>query len=177
MKKSILYANDLSRQDFTETIRNQIWQTTPIVIAFTLEHAYFQEFEFNNQLFVQTTEGRIFSPEGETKWRMVGEKLRVVYLGVGVPPQNLIDNTLELGNLVKEENLTHFVLWGKRFLKEGVLTNEWIEHQVPRRFTYPCAKNDSANNRICVRVENWVNNVKETKFSRYHSIMEISEEL
>lgn len=174
MEKSILYANDLTRQAFAETIKKQIWQTMPIVIAFTLEHAYFQDFTCNDTLFVQTTEGRIFSAEGEMKWRRLGEKLRVVYLGTGVPPQNLIDYTPELDNLVKEEDLTHFVLWGRRYVKDG--TNEWIEHQVPHRFTYPCVKNDSGNNRICVRVENWVNNVKETKFSRYHSITEISEE-
>ncbi len=176
MEKPILYANDLLRQDFIETIKNQTWQTTPIIIAFTLERAYFQDFEFNDILFVQTTEGRIFSAEGEIKWRMVGEKLRVVYLGTGVPPQNLKDYTPELDNLRKEEDLTHFVLWGRRYVKDGSKANEWIEQQVPHRFTYPCAKNDSANNRICVRVENWVNNVKETKFSRYHSITEISEE-
>lgn len=176
MEKPILCANDLFRRDFVETIKNQTWQTTPIVIAFTLEHAYFQDFKFNDKLFGQTTEGRIFSEEGEIKWRRLGEKLRVVYLGTGVPPQNLINYTSELDNLVKEEDLAHFILWGRRYVKDGFRTNEWIEHQVPHRFTYPFVKNDSVNNRIGIRVENWVNNVKETKFSRYHNITEISEE-
>lgn len=174
MEKPILYANDLLRQDFIETIKNQTWQTMPIVIAFTLEQAYFQEFKFDNGLFGQTTEGRIFSEEGEIKWRRLGEMLRVVYFGVGTPPQNLIDYTADLDEL--KESYTSFILWGRRYIKDGVLTNEWIEHQVPHRFTYPIVKNDTKGNRVCVKVENWSNNVGEIKFSRYHSLTVISEE-
>ena len=173
MDKPILYANDLSRPDFIETIKNHRWQTKPIVIAFTLEQAYFHEFTFDNYLFNQTTEGRVFSEEGEMKWRKIGDKLRVAYFGFITPPPKLNKHKLELEGLKKEES--RFILWGRRYVKDGVRTNEWIEHQVPHRFTYPVVENKDENDRVSLIVENWTNNVGKIIFSRYQSIVEISE--
>ncbi|MCR4289371.1 MAG: CRISPR-associated protein Csx19 [Candidatus Scalindua sp.] len=141
-----------------------------------MAQAYFQKFTFDEDLFNQTTEGRIFSEEGEIKWRKIGDTLRVVYLGVETPLSNLIEYTHELKCLEKEYD--SFILWGQRYIKEGNLMNEWIEQQVPHRFVYPVVNNDARYDRLGIKIENWTDKekIKEIKFNRYHSIVERSEE-
>jgi hypothetical protein len=169
----ILKTKDLALHDFIALARQyhslaiQRFKTTPLLLAFSPARALFENFALD-QSFIETTEqGRIFSPEGELKWRRVNDRMRVVYLGYEPPPEGLEDRSSELADL--ERHHSEFILWGVRSDSK----NEWIEQQVPHRFNYPISTAQYSRGRAAISIESWIDSFGFAKFSRYHSLKEI----
>lgn len=162
-----LHAGHLNLQDFIGLIRNLSWAQNALLMAFSPVHAYFNYFSFEESFLAMTDQGRIFSPEGELKWCRIGGKIRVVCLGNQSPPAGLVDHSSEMEGLRLEKS--EFVLWGIR----TELEDEWIEQEVPHRFSYPLSGGNFARGRVALVVENWLDSGGLARFSRYHSLKEI----
>lgn len=153
-----------------QAIAIQQFQTTPLLLAFSPAQVLFKVMDLDQAFLETTDQGRIFSPEGELKWRRVEDRMRVVYLGDEPPPEGLEDRSAELAGLNKHAG--ELILWGERSNKE----NEWIEQQVPHRFNYPISTSQYPRGRAAIVIENWVDAFGFEKFSRYHSFKEIQGE-
>jgi hypothetical protein len=117
-----------------------------------------------------TEQGRIFSPDGELRWRKLGETLRTVYLGYPPISNVLTDCSDELENLSPTKR--KLLLWGKR---TGHYS-KWLEQQMPHNFDYPIDSSEFPRGRVALVVEQWVDAAGIPKFSRYHSIDEVQGE-
>jgi hypothetical protein len=135
-------------------------------MAFSASNARFDFFRFDEAFLNKTEQGRIFSPKGELKWRLVEGGMRVVYLGES-PPPGLVNYSDRLDGLHTEQG--HLILWGVRTDTK----DEWVELQVPHRFVYPLTSKTFSRGRIILVVENWLDSSQIPQFSRYHSIKEI----
>jgi hypothetical protein len=170
---SILRTQDLALTDFIalvqryHAIAGQEFQTMPMILAFSPAQALFMTWDLDPSFLETTEQGRIFSAEGELKWRRINDRLRVVYLGEGPPLEELEDRSSELANL--ERHNSELILWGER----NDLMNEWIEQQVPHRFCYPLRTTNYSRGRAAIMVENWTDAFGFARFSRYHSLKEI----
>lgn len=162
-----LHAKDLSLEDFLTFLRNCSFPDDALLMAFSPDKAYFNLFQFDETFFMKIDQGRIFSPEGELKWRRLGDLMRVVYLGGVVLPFGLEDYSAEMEGLIPEQK--EFILWGERTEKE----DEWIEQQVPHRFHYPVSGKNYSRGRVALVMEFWMDSAGMAKFGRYHSLKEI----
>ena len=121
----------------------------------------------------RSTDGRLFDPAGELRWRTIpalGEACyRVVFLGntdwVGIA---LKDHSDSLNDLQPHADL--FFLWGQQTLRTP---DQWIELRIPHRFRYPVSGNP---NRIKIRVEQWRDSTGATHFSRLCDLEPYEEE-
>jgi hypothetical protein len=165
-----LRANDLDIKDFIDTVRNYHFPDNALQMVFTPAEARFNFYNFDEFFLSITDQGRIFSPEGELKWRRVNQILRAVYLGVAPGPEKLEDRSTELKPLTSQYE--EFFLWGVR----TDLKDEWIEQQIPHRFVYPLDGKNYLRGRVTVIMESWVDVAGFPMFRRYHSIKEISGE-
>ncbi len=162
-----LCSGDLSPGRFLELINAHSWPEAAILMAFTPAEARLIRF-VGDDLFLSTTEqGRIFSPEGELRWRSLGQTIRMVYLGYPQISNDLSDYSSELETLSPFNQ--RFLLWGERTDSQ----NEWLEQQTPHRFNYPIDSAQFPRGRAALVVEQWVNAAKIPQFSRYHSIIEV----
>lgn len=170
---SILRTEDLVLADFIalahryHAVAGQQFQSMPMILAFSPAQALFATWDLDPSFLETTEQGRIFSTEGELKWRRVDGLMRVVYLGEGPFPDGLEDHSPELENL--ERHNGELILWGER----NDLKNEWIEQQVPHRFNYPLRTTKYSRGRAAIIIENWTDAFGFARFSRYHSFTEI----
>ena len=163
-----LCASDLNIRDFIDTVRNYPFPDNALQIAFTPAEARFNFYNFDEIFLSIADQGRIFSPEGELKWRRVNQIMRVVYLGATPGPERLEDRSTELKPMTSQYE--DIFLWGVR----TDLEDEWIEQQVPHRFVYPLNGKNYARGRVTITMESWIDVAGIPMFRRYHSIKEIS---
>jgi len=164
-----LYAFDLQPDDFWNIITHSAWHAESVLMAFSPGVANFRflQPEEDEPFLRQTDHGRIFSPNGELRWRRFEDKIRTVYLGSPPVPDGLEDFSQELKSLHPE--YVESMLWGVR----TNLEDEWIEQQVPHRFFYPISTTAIPRGRVALVVETWVDAVGIPRFGRYHSLKEI----
>lgn len=173
---SFLRVKDLTIEDFTDLIHKyhtnakESFDTIPLLVAFSPAKAVFKQLELDEPFFEATEQGRIFSPEGELKWRHVNNQMRVVFLGAIAPPEGLIDRSNELEKLVKDS--AELILWGE--WRDS--TRAWIEQQVPHRFQYPILSRQFSRGRAVIVIESWNDAFGFPQFSRYYCLKEISGE-
>lgn len=162
-----LCSGDLSPQEFVKLVQDHAWPTDSILMAFSPAEARLQQFTSPDGSFLsRTDQGRIFSPEGELRWRRLSDEMRTVYLGDS-PPGGLPDCSAELDGLAPA--IRQLLLWGVRTETD----NEWLEQQVPHRFVYPVESARFARGRVALKVEDWKDSARISRFSRYHSIVEV----
>ena len=176
-----LCASDLDKSEFLELVKGIPFPDDSILMAFTPGRALFQFYNFDERLLEESDMGRVFNERGELKWSRFYSKLRVVYLGSEPPPEALVDCSHEMAGLAPSRR--ELLLWGKR----TDLEEEWIEQQVPCRFTYPVKSRDFPRGRVALVVEDWLDSCDLTRFtdlpnpgglvrfSRYHSLKEVEE--
>lgn len=163
-----LCAADLTSADFLSIIESHAWPEDALLMAFTPTMSRFERLVFDRAFLSQTEEGRVFWPAGELKWRRIQELLRVVYLGAPPAPPPLTDFSEELKGL--SPCLRQYLLWGVR----TDTRNEWLEQQVPHRFSYPIETAKFSRGRAAIVVEDWTDKAGIPRFSRYHSIIEVT---
>ncbi|GIW82521.1 MAG: hypothetical protein KatS3mg105_4328 [Gemmatales bacterium] len=119
-------------------------------------------------LFSRITQGRIFSPSGELKWRVLpalGEfRCRVVFLGNwAFPSLESLPLRKELAALSRHE--ATYPLWGQQTKDTP---GEWIELRIPHRLRYPVHAEAPVQGRVIakVRVEIWKDSRSEPQFIR-----------
>lgn len=163
-----LRTGDISPVEFGECIGKFDWPTPPFLMAFSPARALL--YRFTPALLGQmkdTEQGRIFSPAGELRWRVIGESLRVVYLGEEPGPESLSDCSGELNGLSPQSRT--LLLWGERTNAD----DEWLEQQVPHRFAFPIEKKAFSRGRAAVVVEDWLDAGGLPRFSRYRELIEV----
>ena len=146
------------------------WPHDAILLAFAPERFWFAPLHDQVESMEPTEQGRVFSPQGELKWRQLESDLQVVYLGSDGPKDWLTDESDELTGL--QPLWRDVYLWGER----TDLEQEWIEQQVPHRFQYPVTSQLYPRGRIQVRLEEWCNAAGLPCFVRYHSLQEVKGE-
>lgn len=166
-----LEADDLALEDFIGYIQryHELAEGSanfPLMLTFSAARAVFSTFILDEPFFIATDQGRIFSPEGELKWRRVKDLMRVVYLGHVAPPEGLKDRSSEVTNLKVE--IGELLLWGTRTDTK----NEWIEQQMPNRFDYPIQTAQFSRGRAVITIEHWLDEFGFAQFNRYHSLKE-----
>jgi hypothetical protein len=96
--------------------------------------------------------GRLFSPSGELRWRVLpslGECCcRVVFLGTVDAIPGRLEPRDELAGLKAETR--HYLLWGQRTERSG---DAWIELRIPHRFHYPVDAPEPGQGRVGVKAE------------------------
>lgn len=162
-----LYSGDLPPNDFLRLLESHPWAQDALLMTFTAIEARFSRFAFDSTFLSQTEQGRIFCPLGELRWRRVEQYFRVVYLGEPPVPENLSDASHELEGLSQDRR--QFLLWGER----TDTANEWLEQQVPQRFSYPIETAEFSRGRVALIVEDWADRGGIPRFSRYHSVVEV----
>ncbi len=164
-----LYAQDLDPPAFMTLIQAVQWPTESLVMAFSPAQAILMPYVPQEALFDATDQGRLFSPAGELKWRRINGSIRAVYLGTPPAGLALTDYSHLLQGLQPQQR--QLLLWGVR----TDLQAEWLEQQVPQRFTYPISTSRNPRGRVALLVEDWLDEQGWPHFSRYHSLREIEE--
>ncbi len=164
---SFLFAKDLNIQDFLALPEKHTWPEDALLMTFSPARHCFERFVYDESFLSGTDQGRIFSPQGEMRWRRYGHKMRVVWLGNAAFPEGLTDYSDKLKNLQQEEK--EFILWGVRTDTE----NEWIEQQVPHRFVYPIKGKEFFQGRAALVTERWTDESGIPVFGRYCTVREI----
>lgn len=164
---SQLLACQASASDLNRIVSRHTWSEDALLLAFSMNRFWFEPMNDQAEYLMETDQGRIFSPQGELKWRLVDKNYQLVYLGENGPSEFVEDYSHEL------QGLTLFTkslfLWGER----TNLEREWIEQQVPHRFDYPVKTNIHKKGRIKLLIQEWQNNAGAPCFSRYHSLQEV----
>lgn len=165
---AFLSSADLDLHAFLTLVEAHKWPDDALIMAFTPVDACLEKFVFNSGDFLSKTEqGRIFSPQGELRWRKLESLIRTVYLGNDLPPAGLIDFSSELDGLTP--NHRQLLLWGERSDSKP----EWLEQSVPHRFNYPIDTAQYPRGRAVIMVEEWSSDEKIPQFGRYHNIIEV----
>lgn len=164
---SYLFANDLSTEDFLSLTQKHIWPQDALLMAFSPARFAFEPFVCDESFLSGTDQGRIFSPQGELRWRRCGDKMRVVWLGDAEAPEGLSNHSDKLENLQQEKK--EIILWGIR----TDLEFEWIEQQVPHRFAYPIKNGEFSRGRVALVTETWTDESGIPVFARYCRLTEI----
>ncbi len=165
-----LLVNDLTMEAFVGLLRGYECPDNPVLMGFSVSESCIRPYVFDEGFLAAAEQGRIFSLEGEIRWRRVGEKMRVVYLGARNFTDILTDRSDSLKNL--EAKRSELILWGVRTDRE----QEWIEQHVPHRFSYPVSSDKFSRGRVAVEVENWFDGCGVPRFSRYCCLKEIKGE-
>lgn len=161
-----LLAADIDTDRFIDLVRNHPWPENTYLIGFAPGRARFERFRFDPEFLSCSDQGRIFSPQGELRWRRIDDLVRTVYLGEPPLPLVLEDYSHELAGL--NPVVAGLLLWGRRTDS----SDEWIEQQIPLRLQYPIDTADYPRGRVELVLERWVDNVGLPRFSRYHSLAE-----
>jgi hypothetical protein len=164
---AFLGSADLSIQDFLDTVKKTHWETHGILMAFTPSEYLFEKYVYDKNFLSQTEQGKIFSPDGELRWRKIESNVRVVYIGNSIPDK-LEANKIDLSQKMKPAK-RQLLLWGIRTNRE----NEWLEQKVPHRFDYPVDTAEFEKGRTALIIEDWIDSDGQRQFSRYHSIIEV----
>ena len=121
----------------------------------------------------RSTTGRLFTPDGELRWRVIPALgnlcWRTVFLGnvdwVGTALEDYSDTLNDLHS--HRENI---LLWGRQ---TSETLDEWIELQIPHRFRHPITGNPE---RVKVIVEKWGDDTGEPHFARLCALAPYEEE-
>lgn len=116
-------------------------------------------------------QGRIFSPAGELRWRVLpalGDTCcRAVFLGRGdtAPASSTLQPQMDLGDHGWTCRAERYPLWGQRTPRTP---DCWIDLRIPHRLNYPVGVVQPASGRIIVylRVEIWDDQRGEPQFVR-----------
>ncbi|MFH1982993.1 MAG: hypothetical protein ABIL58_14220 [Pseudomonadota bacterium] len=162
-----LCTGDLSADQFLSTIEAYPWPDDAVVVAFTPTEARIDKFNYNEAFLSATEQGRIFALAGEFQWRRIGTHFRAVYLGDTASPANLEDFSKALVGLSTTKR--HLLLWGERTDTDA----EWLEQQVPHRFSYPIKGTQFPRGRAALVIEDWSADAGTPQFSRYQGIVEV----
>jgi hypothetical protein len=166
-----LFANDVNFDQFLSVINSCPFPENAVIMSFSPAQAVFEKYEYNEKDLLLTHEGRIFSEDGELKWRRIDNMIRMVYLGSHHPIEILNDHSEKLSQTTSKR--FDLILWGKR----TDLKNEWIEQQVPHRFyKYPVDSNAFEQGRVAIEVERFMDNAGKAVFSRFCRVKEIKGE-
>ena len=111
----------------------------------------------------RSTAGRLFSPDGELRWRAIpalgASSWRTVFLGntdwVGAALDDCSDRLTGL-----HPRRDSFFLWGQQ---TSETPGEWIELRIPHRFRYPVTGN---SRNVKAVVEQWYDDTGEPHFVR-----------
>ena len=121
-----------------------------------------------NGVLPRVMQGRIFSPSGELKWRLLpalGERCcRVVFLGDWASAAlEALPLREELAALSRDE--ATYPLWGQQTKHTP---GEWIDLRIPHRLRYPVDAETPARGRVIakVKVEIWKDRRGEPQFIR-----------
>jgi len=187
-----LYAGDIPLEEFIPVIEAFSFTSDHLLLAFSPAHWVFQTFSLHRDFLLSTDQGRIFSPEGELKWRRIEKQMRMVYIGKSTPPPCFFhpvhendapkENPFLKGDLTEEDlegekgkisqsSGKRLLLWGERTVGH----DEWIEQQVPHRFNYPITGKQSRKGRVTLVIKQWFNESGFPVFSRYHHLEESEE--
>ncbi len=161
-----LAAGDLTPNAFTDLCGTLTWPDEALLQAFTVAEARFDFYQDDAAFLHQTDQGRIFAPAAELRWRRMGDLMRVVYLGAAPAPAGLVPHPAALEGLTPARRT--LLLWGVRTDQEP----EWLEQQVPHRFTYPLSTAARSRSRVGLVVEDWCDAAGIPRFSRYHHLSE-----
>jgi hypothetical protein len=162
-----LSTGDVPQDAFMTMIQSYSWPEDTLLMVFTPIHAHFERYAFDEELFMETEQGRLFSPAGEFRWRRMASVIRCVFLGDNPGPETLTDYSAELTGLSATRR--QFFLWGERTETEDT----WLEQQTPHRFSYPIDSARFPRGRAALVVEDWCDHAGIPRFSRYHSITEV----
>jgi hypothetical protein len=126
----------------------------------------------------QLTQGRLFSPTGELKWRCIpalGERCcRVVFLGTwSFQCLEMLARYPDLEQLIRDE--ATYPLWGQLTKHTP---GEWIDLRIPHRLRYPVEAQTPTEGRVIakLRVEIWNNTRGEPQFIRFCDLIATREE-
>ncbi|KPA14378.1 hypothetical protein MHK_005399 [Candidatus Magnetomorum sp. HK-1] len=166
-----LLANDVKLDQFLRVIKAYQCPEHAALMSFSPALTVFERFQFEEKFLIHTHEGRIFSEEGELKWRRIDHMMRMVYLGKESDIELLNDHSKELTSNIKPRR-SDIILWGER----TNLENKWIEQQVPHCFNYPIDGNEYKYGRVAIEVESFVDNSGMALFRRFCRVKEIKGE-
>ena len=111
----------------------------------------------------RSTEGRLFAPDGELRWRVIaalGETCwRTVFLGDTDWVGDVLEDCSGVLKTLRPERERYY-LWGKQ---TEASPEEWIELRIPHRFRYPVS---GAGRHVRAVVEQWRDDVGEPHFLR-----------
>lgn len=163
---AFLLSGSLNWNAFLNVVKADLWAQDAILMAFSQDRAVLDYFRYDEAFLRRTDQGRIFSLDGELKWRLIGDQIHSVYLGESALLQELEDCSHELDGL--NAQIRKLILWGVR----TDLEKEWIEQQVPRRFVYPISGKVFQRGRVNLVAEDWVDSSGVPRFSRYRGLEE-----
>lgn len=167
---AVLQCADIAVLQFSRLVDEVTWTDDALLLAFSTADWKFEPFNVCDSSWLkETTEGRIFSPAGELRWRRFNDQFRIVYLGEEIIHTGLDDCSRELETL--KPSIKGLYLWGVR----SDLEQEWLEQQVPQRFNYPLNSTQINRGRVQILVEQWCDTMTGIPcFCRYHSIKEVT---
>ena len=163
-----LCSSDLSTDEFITVVKDYTWPEDALLMAFTPAEARFDRYTFDKVFLAQSDQGRIFSATGELQWRCLDRVMRVVYLGEAPVPEDLSNFSTELNGLSSSRR--QCLLWGER----TDTSDEWLEQQVPHRFSYPIDTARFPRGRAALIIQEWADSAGMPRFSRYHSVIEVT---
>jgi len=163
---AFLHAADLTADAWLELVRGIPLAGDEVLMAFSPAEARLEVFTLDESFLERTDQGRIFSPQGELKWRRVNGMVRAVYLGES-PPAGLEDRSPLLEGL--SPTLEERFLWGVRH----DLDKEWIELEACHRFRYPVTTEEHSRGRLALVTELWEDSAGVPRFGRYRALKEV----
>jgi hypothetical protein len=168
MSATKLYSADLNSTDFIELIKDISWPEHTVLIAFSPVESRFEYYSFVPDFLALTEQGCIFSPEFEFKWRKIDDFFRVLIMG-DFPDEMPAGFSNQTGLLADFYpcNKSLF-LWGERSDNN---CDEWLEQQVPHRFSYPFS-GAGRRCRLSLSLQEWSDKHGNVNFSRYLKLVE-----
>lgn len=163
---SVLLAGDLDSQALMQFLGGQAWPKETLCMVFAEDAFRFEPFQGPADFLLRTEQGRVFCTWGECRWRRLGARMRTVYLGAACNVEKMEDMSEKLQGLTRVEYCLFF--WGVR----TDLDQEWIEQQVPHRFTFPIATGQYPWGRVRLVLEEWRDGGGMPHFSRFHHLEE-----
>ncbi|GIW92208.1 MAG: hypothetical protein KatS3mg110_0249 [Pirellulaceae bacterium] len=156
------------------------WRGTQHPVMF-YRAGYYPHEQGAGSVLERTLAGRIFSPTGELRWRLMEEPLdaagldspppayyRCVYLGDNLQAlSDWTDLSSELEQLSRQKD--RVLLWGQQ---TNLASGEWIELRIPHRFRYPIAGTPRG---VFLQIERWTDQVGRCHFIRYCNLLPYQE--
>ncbi|OGP49128.1 MAG: hypothetical protein A2Y79_11015 [Deltaproteobacteria bacterium RBG_13_43_22] len=168
---AILKAKDLDYGGWKSLIAElSVLEGTRMIVE-SIGNICFEWFDKERVLIENCIRGRIFNPQGELKWRRIGDVYRTVFLGdIDWAGGILIDSSQELQELISKKEW--MVLWGNR----TDFKDEWLEQSIPQYFNYPFQNGVISRGRLKLITENWYDFSGRLVFVRYLDLEEMEGE-
>ena len=185
VKACILRASDLSRASFmnvvqklgscdANTFRRRVWVEAADGWAFDWWQGMDGQLHWcsagrepilhdASNCLARSTAGRLFSPDGELRWRVIpalgATCFRTVFLGEGDWSGDALRDCSEHLEGLQSKQIRLY-LWGQQ---TAAAEDEWIQLRIPHRFRYPVT---SGSRYLLAVVEQWYDEVGEPHFMR-----------